>query len=128
MPMSCLLPLPLLWIAERGIQTRRGDQRPGHLLCLAAPRLQSQRRRGCRQESSGKLHVPIQRLAHPTTHVLSDRPRELTVLPELTVQPRRREFEIVRRLDEPGDIQHVPGLPAHGLAIGDRDTSRLVYE
>jgi len=64
----------------------------------------------------------------PAPYALADRPVELAVLPELTIQPRRRHFEIVRLLDEAGGVEHIAQLAAGALAILDAHTVRFVDE
>src|SRR5262249_52315323 len=64
----------------------------------------------------------------PAAHALADRPAILSILPQLSIQPGRRYFEIVRLPDRPGHVEQVADLPAHALAIRDADATMLVHE
>src|SRR5881296_994192 len=62
----------------------------------------------------------------PAPHLPADRPMIFPVLPQLPVEPWRRNLEIVASLDQGGSIEHVTDLPAQSLAVPDLHAARLV--
>jgi hypothetical protein len=64
----------------------------------------------------------------PAPHPLADRPAELAILPELPIQPRRRDLQIVRLLDQAGGVEDIAQLTTDALAILDAHAARFVDE
>ena len=57
---------------------------------------------------------------------LPDGPAEFPILPELAIEPRRRDLEVVASRNESGGIEHIAGLAADALAVPDPDAAFLV--
>src|SRR6266542_4304829 len=128
MEVPCSLLPALLRPAECQQEPRPGHQRPWHVLRPPFRAFQRQCRRRYRQKPPGKLGAPLHGLTNPAPHFLAHGPSVLALLPELTVQSWRRELQIIGRLDESRHIEHVPSFPAHGLAVANGHTPRLIHE
>jgi hypothetical protein len=59
-------------------------------------------------------------------HPLADRPAELALFPELAIQSRRRDLEIVRLLDQVRRVEDVSHFPTEAAAVLDAHPPWLV--
>ena len=121
---GCVRSLP----SERRVEPCLGQERPGHLLPPAVRSLDDQPLRRRRLETPRELEPACYRLAHPAPHVLSDRPDELPILPELAVEPGRGYLEVVRLRQKTRHVQHIARFVTEALTIGDARPARLVHE
>jgi hypothetical protein len=64
----------------------------------------------------------------PALHTLADCPAELAILAELAVQPGRRDFEIVRLLDQRRRVEYVANFATDTLAVVDPYSPRLIHK
>src|SRR5262249_62047298 len=81
-----------------------------------------------RGEPSGELAPALHGLAYPAPPVLAHRPRVFPDTLERPIEPGRRHLQVVGRLDQRRRVEHVAGLPAQRLAVGDGHAARLVDE
>src|SRR5712691_6517654 len=121
---GCVRSLPSEW----RVQARLGQERPRHLVPSTVGSLDDQPLRRRRLETPREFEPTCHRLAHPAPHVLPDRPDKLPVLPELTVEPGRGHFEVVRLCQKTRHVQHIARFVTEALTIGDARSARLVHE
>src|SRR5207244_9172629 len=112
----------------RRVEPCLGQERPGHLPPPAAWSLDDQPLRRRRLETHRELEPACYRLAHPAPHVLSDRPDELPILPELAVEPGRGYLEVVRLRQKTRHVKHIARFVTEALTIGDPSPPRLAHE
>src|SRR5262245_13637296 len=64
----------------------------------------------------------------PASHRLAERPAELSLLAEDSIQAGRGHLQVVGPIDHSRHVQDIPEFPTHPLAVGHSYTARLVDE